>query len=154
MAQQESGGRLFFPGLAGFYETVAPWGYPLIRFIAGAIIIYHGWAKLFFGVAPAVAKNVIAVLGVPAPLAVTYILALLECVGGALLALGLFVRPIALLLAIEFVVITGWHYSNGYFFSAPRGGYEYPLLLLVIYIGIFFRGAGEHSLDATIGKEF
>lgn len=154
MAQQESGGRLFFPGLAGLYATVAPWGYPLIRFAAGAIIIYHGYAKLFLGVAPLVAKNVIAELGFPAPLAVTYFLALLEFAGGALLALGLFVRPLALMLSVEFLFIVGWHFSNGYFFSAPRGGYEYPLLLLLTYIGIFFRGPGECSLDRAIGKEF
>ena len=154
MSQQESGTRLFFPGLGDFYARVAPWGYPLMRFIAGAIIVYHGYAKLFLGVAPLVAKNVIAELGFPAPLAITYFLALLEFAGGTLLALGLFVRPLALMLTVEFAFIVGWHFSNGYFFSAPHGGYEYPLLLLLTYLGIFFRGPGEFSLDRAIGKEF
>jgi putative oxidoreductase len=155
MVQQESGaGRLFFPGLADFYARVTPWGYPLIRFIAGAILFYHGFAKLFFGFAPFVAKNVLTPMGFPIPLELTYFLAILESVGGVSLALGLFVRPIALMLVVEFVFITIWHFPNGYFFTAQRGGYEYGLLLTLVYLGIFFRGAGPYSLDHKIGKEF
>lgn len=37
--------RLILPGLAGFYEGIAPYSYPLIRFGAGAIFMYHGYAK-------------------------------------------------------------------------------------------------------------
>jgi uncharacterized membrane protein YphA (DoxX/SURF4 family) len=39
-------------------------------------------------------------------------------------------------------------------FTSPHGGYEYPLVLLVIYAAIFFRGAGRCSIDRMIGKEF
>ena len=38
--------RLIFPGLAGLYESVAPYSYSIIRFIAGAILVYHGYGKL------------------------------------------------------------------------------------------------------------
>jgi putative oxidoreductase len=38
--------RLIFPGLAGLYESVAPYSYAIVRFIAGAILIYHGYGKL------------------------------------------------------------------------------------------------------------
>jgi hypothetical protein len=44
--------------------------------------------------------------------------------------------------------------ASGYAFSNPRGGYEYPLVLTVIYAAIFFRGAGRCSIDRMIGKEF
>jgi hypothetical protein len=46
------------------------------------------------------------------------------------------------MLTIEFVIITFWHYGDGYVFSTPHGGCEYPLVLLVLYAAIFFRGAG------------
>lgn len=43
---------LIFRGLARTYETLAPWGYTLIRFSAGAVVVYHGYARLFAGFAP------------------------------------------------------------------------------------------------------
>jgi putative oxidoreductase len=156
MAQQNvDGGRLYWPGLAGFYASAAPWGYPIIRFIAGVIVMAHGYMKLFHGAAGPVAANVLTPLGFPVPIVWAYFLGILEFFGAALMAIGLFTRPIALMLAVEMAIVTfAWHFGNGYFFSAPRGGYEYPLLLTILYFGIFLRGGGEHSLDGAIGKEF
>ena len=96
----------------------------------------------------------VTVLGLPMPLAWAYLIGILECFGGAALAVGFLTRPIALMLTVEFAVITYWHSGNGYVFSSPHGGYEYPLVLLVIYFAIFFRGAGRCSIDRAIGKEF
>jgi len=145
--------RLMFPGLAGLYESLAPYSYAIIRFAAGALVIYHGYMKLFGGFAGPVAQNVLAPLGFPAPLAWAYFLGVLEFFGGALLALGLFTRPLALAFAIQFAIITYWHSANGYFFTSPRGGWEFPALMTVIYLAIFFRGGGRCSLDKSIGKE-
>src|SRR5215467_6044539 len=50
--------RLIWPQLAGLYEIVAPYSYALIRFAAGTVFMYHGYAKLFAGFAPVVAKNI------------------------------------------------------------------------------------------------
>ncbi len=99
-----------------------------------------------------VADHVVAVLGLPLPLAWAYFLGILEFFGGIALAIGFLTRPIALMLTVEFVVITCWSWPNGYFFS--KGGYEYPLLLLIVYAAIFFRGSGRCSIDRMIGKEF
>ena len=146
--------RLIIPGLAGLYQSIAPYSYAIIRFAAGAILIYHGYNKLFGGIIGMVAQNLVTRLGLPDPLAWAYFLGILEFFGGIALALGFLVRPIALMLVIEFIIITWWHWGNGYVFSSPKGGYEYPLLLLVIYVAIFFRGAGRCSIDRMIGKEF
>jgi putative oxidoreductase len=146
--------RLLIPGLAGLYESVAPYSYALIRFIAGAILLYHGYNKLFGGIIGMVAQNVVTPMGLPDPLAWAYFLGILEFAGGIALAVGFLTRPIALLLVIEFIVITFWHFGNGYGFSSPKGGYEYPLLLLIVYLAIFFRGAGRCSIDRMLGKEF
>jgi putative oxidoreductase len=146
--------RLIVPGLAGLYQSIAPYSYALVRFIAGAILILHGYNKLFVTGVQGVADHVVTVLGLPMPLAWAYFIGILECFGGAALAIGFLTRPIAFLLTIEFAVITLWHSSNGYMFSSPHGGYEYPLVLLVVYFAIFFRGAGRCSIDRMIGKEF
>jgi putative oxidoreductase len=146
--------RLIIPGLAGLYGSVAPYSYAIIRFCAGAILIYHGYGKLFGGNIGGVADHVVVPLGLPMPMAWAYLIAGLEFFGGAALAVGFLTRPIALMLVVEFVIITFWHYGNGYAFSSPHGGYEYPLVLLVLYVAIFFRGAGRCSIDRAIGKEF
>lgn len=146
--------RLIWPGLAGLYQSIAPYSYAIIRFVVGAIVIYHGYAKIFYGFAPWVSDNIVGPMGFPAPLVWTYFIALLEMLGGIALAIGLFVRPVALLLAIELLFVTGYHLGNGFFFTNKGGGYEYPLVLLVIYAAIFFRGAGRASVDRMMGKEF
>ena len=151
---QVDSSRLIIPGLASLYQSISPYSYAIIRFIAGAILIYHGYGKLFVsGVGP-VAEHVVTPLGLPFPTAWAYLLGILEFFGGISLALGFLVRPIALMLVIEFIVITVWHSGNGYMFGNSHGGFEYPLLLLIIYAAIFFRGAGRCSIDRMIGKEF
>lgn len=146
--------RLIIPGLLGLYQSIAPYGYAIIRFAAGAVVVYHGYAKLFGGFAEPVAKNVLTPLGFSPPLAWAYFLGILECFGGISLALGFLTRPIALMLTVELVIVTYWLSGNGYFFTSPRGGWEFPLLLTLLYAGIFFHGAGRCSIDRMIGKEF
>jgi uncharacterized membrane protein YphA (DoxX/SURF4 family) len=104
--------RLIFPGLAGLYESVAPYSYSIIRFVAGAILVYHGYGKLFGGIIQGVADHVVTPLGLPMPLAFAYFLGILECFGGAALAIGFLTRPIALMLTVEFLIITFWHYPT------------------------------------------
>jgi len=146
--------RLIIPGLAGLYESLAPYSYAIIRFCAGAIVIYHGYMKLFGGIAGPVAQNVLMPLGFPMPHAWAYFLGALECFGGAALALGFLTRPLALMFCVQFIFITYWHGGNGYFFTAPRGGWEFPLLMTIVYFAIFFRGGGRCSIDKALGKEF
>lgn len=147
--------RLFIPSLAGLYQSLSPYAYVIIRFAIGAIMMPHGYGKLFGAFAPIVATHVLAPMGLPAPLAIAYALGVLEFFGGACLALGFLTRPIAALFAIEFVVITfGVSFSHGFGFSAPGGGYEFPLLVLVVMVAIAIRGSDRCAIDRLIGKEF
>src|SRR5262245_7264834 len=70
--------RLIFPALGGFYQSIAPYSYAIIRFCAGVIVIYHGYMKLFGGFAGPVAQNVLTPLRFPRPLAWAYFLGVLE----------------------------------------------------------------------------
>lgn len=72
-----------------------------------------------------------------------------EFFGGLLLIAGLFVRPAALMLAITMVVaIATVHLQNGLFMT--NNGYEFSLALLVISVGLIYRGAGNLSLDRLV----
>jgi putative oxidoreductase len=143
-------------GLAGLYETIAPWGYPLLRFFAGAIMIPHSIPKLFGSFAPVLAKNVLAPLGFlnfPDPLFWAYFLGSLEIVGGTLLAVGLLTRPLALAFAIECAVIT-WFVAvpKGWVYSSPGGGAEFPFILTIVYLAILCIGPGRYALDRVVAR--
>ena len=67
-----------------------------------------------------------------------------------LLAIGLFTRPAAALLAIQFVFVTYFHSARGFF--SP--GLEFPLLWLTVFVFFAVRGGGVMSVDSKMGKEF
>jgi putative oxidoreductase len=85
-------------------------------------------------------------------LAWAYFIGGLEFFGAILLAIGLLTRPVALLLFIEMVVIVfGVHLPLGYFWTGR--GFEYPLLLGLLCLAIFFRGGERLSVDRLLGRE-
>lgn len=138
--------KLLFPGLAGFYASVAELWYPLIRITAGACLLYHGWGKLMTGATPivaAMAKNAI-----PAPTASAYIVIFLETVGAIAIMLGLLTRFFAAAIAIEMAVIA-------FYVQMPQGFGRMELFLIwgIIMFAIALRGGGPYSLDRLIGKE-
>ncbi len=72
-----------------------------------------------------------------------------ELIGGLLLIVGLLVRPAALVLAVTMIVaIVTVHWENGLFMS--NNGYEFGLALLVVSVGLIFRGAGSFSADRAL----
>ena len=71
----------------------------------------------------------------------------LEVVGGALLALGLFTRPVAFLLSGEMAVAYFQFHAPGGFWPAVNGG---TAAALYCFVWLYFSaaGAGPWSLDA------
>lgn len=69
-----------------------------------------------------------------------------EFVGGLLVGLGFLTRVSAFLIACVMVTaIVGVHWTSG-FFAANRG-YEYPLSLLAMALGLMISGGGQASVD-------
>jgi putative oxidoreductase len=143
--------RLIIPGLSGLWDALAPFGDAFMRASLGLILMPHGIGKLFFGDAIH-AAGTMAKLGLPGPLTWAYLIGILECVGGAMLALGLFTRLVALAFAIEMAVVCFGVLWPHYFWGGR--GMEYALLMGLFALGFVFRGGGRYSLDRLIGKEF
>lgn len=151
--QDTAAPRLMLPGLAGLYESLAPYSYSFMRFCVGAMLVPHGYAKLFHGGVAGLANAYFVKWGLAAPLAWAYWIALLEFVGGLLLAVGFLTRPVALLIAVEMAVaVVAVHLPNGFFWVAK--GYEYPLLWGLLAFAIAWRGGDRLSVDRALGKEF
>lgn len=144
------GTKLVFPGLAGFYATMQPITYTLVRVVIGVILFVHGWGKFTGGVAGV--TGYFTKVGMAAPGAMAYWAIFIETIGALCVAVGLFTRFFAAVLAIEMLIaIYLVHWAKG--FSQSAGGYEYVLLLGIVLFAIAIRGGGPYSVDAKLGKE-
>jgi putative oxidoreductase len=142
--------KLLFPGLAGFYTSVRPIAYTLVRVIIGIILLVHGWGKIVGGAAGVI--GFFTKLGLPAPELLAYSAMFLETVGAACIVVGLLTRFFAAALAIEMLIaVLTVHLAKG--FGVSGGGYEYVLLLGIVLFAISISGGGPYSVDAKIGKE-
>jgi putative oxidoreductase len=116
----------------------------------------HGLQKFFAWFGGAGIERTAQLLdkfGYPAPLFLTYVIASLETFGGALLVVGLFVRPVAFAMVI-FMLFAVHYTSVNSGFIWFRGGCEYSLTILFISFYYLINGAGPLSLDHKRGREF
>ena len=142
--------RLIIPALGGFYARVEPVVYALMRFAIGAIILVHGYGKVT-GPGPTGLTGMFTRMAFPAPDLMAYITIGLETVGTLCVAIGLFTRFFSAALAIQMaVILVTAHWAKG--FAVGGGGYEYVLLLGMVYFYIAIRGGGLYSVDAKIAK--
>lgn len=124
-------------------EALAAWtprALSILRIITGLLIIQHGMAKILgFPVFPAYASV--------QPFSLIGSAGFIELIGGALLILGLFTRPVAFILAGEmaFAYFIG-HFPKG-FLPLINGG---TLAILYCFTCLYLStaGAGPWSLDA------
>jgi putative oxidoreductase len=146
--------KLLFPALAPFYRDFAVLSWPLIRATAGVILLVHGWGKISGGVLAGIqgfATGSLARRGIEPAFLFATIVILLETVGAICITIGLFTRPIAAALVIEFMVIIWVHAPRG--FGWFTGGWEFPLFWCLIFLAIALRGGGPYSVDRNLGKE-
>ena len=147
--------KLYVPALGGLYEAGARLAWPLVRAVTGLWMVPHGAQKLFglWGGNIEGTAGFFAKIGLLPALPLAYLVGAVEFFGGLFLVIGLWTRPTAaatfiLMLIAAFKV----HFANGFFWGA--GGYEYPLMWAMLALAVFFKGAGTHSLDSRIGREF
>lgn len=105
--------RLILPFMAPFYYGFAqPLGWALFRVIIGGLLMVEGWPKI---VAPFAQVGFVEnVLGWPAGWFFSPLLAVMQFVGGFLIAIGLFTRPVALANAVMLAITLWFHVMNPY----------------------------------------
>ena len=126
----------------------------LLRVVAGGNLIPHGYGKIVSEQSVAGFSGFVAQLGFPMPLFFAWVATLTELVGGFLIVVGLLTRPVAAAaIILMLVIVFGVHWENG--FSNRQGGYEYPLMWLIVLLVVFFKGSGHYSLDRLLfNKQF
>jgi putative oxidoreductase len=117
----------------------------LLRLALGSMWLSHAWLK--FGVfTMAGFTGFLAQQGLPTALAWPVVLA--EAAGGVLILLGVGGRWVSLALLPILAGATLVHAGNGWVFSAPNGGWEYPVFLAAMSLVHALLGDGRWTLRA------
>ncbi|RFZ88129.1 DoxX family protein [Shinella sp. WSJ-2] len=124
------------------------YGVTLLRVSLGVMYLAHSVVLklLTFGLAGT--AGYFTSIGLPGWLA--YLTFAAEAAGGVMLVLGIQARWVALALIPALAGAIIWaHGANGWVFTAPGGGWEYPLYLIVLSVAQALLGDGHYALSPS-----
>ena len=131
------------PGIG--MDAAVPYGIALLRIALGVLLVAHGALKFLVFTLPGTAMF-FASVGFPAWMA--YVVAPAELLGGLALIVGFQTRLVAALTVPILLGALSVHLGNGWVFSSPDGGWEFPAFLTVAALAQALLGGGAASLDA------
>jgi putative oxidoreductase len=129
-------------------EEYSPYAALLLRVSMGVLFILHGLYLKVFVFTMAGTAGYFESIGLPGALA--WVTMLVETLGGIALILGLFVRPVSLVLALV-LLGAAWfgHGGNGWVFSNPNGGWEYPVFWAIVCVALALMGPGAMAVGSS-----
>ena len=125
-------------------KSLTPYLLSVLRIVAAFVYLAHGTQKLFgfpghpFH-APVLAATMMGAAGI------------IETIGGALMLLGLFTRPVEFLSGQMAVAYFTQHAPHG-FWPIVNGG-ELAVLFCFLWLFFFVAGPGPISVDALRGRQ-
>ena len=126
----------------------APRVLSILRIVAAFIFLLHGSQKLFGFPAPPAS-------GLPPTFSLFWIGGVLELVGGLLLLIGAFTRPVAFILSGE-MAVAYWMFhafrTNPPNFWPTLNGGDAAILYCFVFFYLVFAGPGPWSVDASRGR--
>lgn len=104
--------HFYMPFLTGFYERFAqPFAWVALRVAIGGMLMIEGYPKI---VAPLAQTGFVETLGFYPGWLWSPLLAAMQFFGGAMIALGLFTRPVALANGVMLAITLWFHYAHPY----------------------------------------
>jgi putative oxidoreductase len=122
-------------------NAYAPYFLAILRIMAALLFIAHGTSKLFGWPSAGMQPPLVSLFGFAA---------ILETVGGILLVVGLFTRPVAFILSGEMAVAYFMAHSPKDFFPINNAG-ESAVLFCFVFLYLVFSGPGAWSIDRERG---
>ena len=131
-----------------FLNRLHPLGLLVLRLALGAVMIAHGYQKIFGGMPQFM--QMLQHMGIPAWMG--YLTVAAEFGGGILLVAGFLTRLAALAIFVDMVVaIIKVHLHNGLF--SKNGGFEFPMVCGAIAFSLIWSGAGPIAMDWLWGSK-
>jgi putative oxidoreductase len=124
-------------------NRTAPLAALALRIALGVMFIAHALLKYYVFTLPGTVQFFQS-LGLPAVLAYATFWA--ELIGGLLILAGVYARWVSFALVPILIGATWAHAGNGWTFSAPNGGWEYPAFLVAAAIVQGLLGDGAYAL--------
>jgi putative oxidoreductase len=136
-----------FKGYPTYMERTQAHGALVLRLALGTMFIAHALLKYYVFTLPGTAQFFQS-LGLPGALA--YLTFLAELVGGAAILAGLYGRWVSAALIPVLLGATWAHAGNGWAFTAPNGGWEYPAFLAAAALAHALIGDGAYALSNAL----
>jgi len=124
-------------------HRTAPYAALLLRVAMGSLFVAHGLLKVLVFTIPGTVAYFQSI-GYPGFFA--YLVIAAEIGGGLLLIGGVYTRWVALALVPVMIGATLQHVPNGWLFSSPKGGWEFPALWTALLVVQALLGDGAHAL--------
>jgi len=124
-----------------FFQAWSPRVLSVLRIVTAFLFLWHGTAKLFGAPHLAMFDNLqlMSLLGLQG---------VIEVVGGVLLLIGLFARPVAFILSGDMAVAYFMaHASKGWLPLLNQG--ELAVLYCFVFLYLWIAGPGPWSIDAA-----
>ena len=123
----------------------------LLRLSMGIMLIAHGFYLKIFVFTMAGASGFFESIGLPGWLA--WVVMLYETIGGILMILGLFNRWNSLFQGVSllFAAYLG-HSANGWLFSSPNGGWEFPAFWAIVCFSLALLGEGKYAVKTGAAR--
>ena len=128
----------------------APYAALVLRVSLGVMFVAHSLVLKHFTYTLPGTAQFFESIGLPAPLA--YFTFWAELIGGLALIAGVGSRWVALALIPILAGATWVHLGNGWVFSSPNGGWEYPVFLIVVSAVVALLGDGPYALGSPVAK--
>ena len=117
------------------FATWSPRMLSVLRIMTGLLFMEHGMQKFFAFPSPG-----------PALTPLLIVQGLLELVGGILIVIGLFTRPVAFILAGDMAVAYFYaHVPRGFFPQVNMG--QLAIMFCFVFLYLFIAGGGAWSVD-------
>jgi putative oxidoreductase len=116
----------------------SPYLYALLRITAGFLFFQHGLPKLFGGFGRDAPVELMSQMGLAG---------LIEVIGGAMIALGLFTSPVAFIASGEMAVAYFQAHYPRNFWPVQNGG-ELAALYCFVFLYFAAMGSGKLSIDS------
>lgn len=133
--------------------TTSDWHLTFLRVYIGFDMVPHFTEKLFAGPGPFMEDvKGFAGFGLPWPEAFVVVGGLCELGIAIGIGIGFLTRLAALGATLYFLIATaiGGHFGAGFIWVSTGGGWEYPVLMMVLYLSFAYRGAGRFSADGAL----